>query len=97
MAKKSRRKTDDADIETILSAQLGQPVGEELAEKLLERYDGISSDMARSEAIARVMTQKAAGGDLAAAKYIFETAKRKEEKERQIPFVVEYEMVEDEV
>ena len=97
MTKKSRRKTDDADIETILSTQLGQPVGDELAEKLAEGYDGISSVMARSEAIARVMTQKAASGDLAAAKYIFETAKHKEEKERQIPFVVEYEMVEDEV
>ena len=97
MAKKSKRKTDEADIETILSSELGQPVGPELAEKLAERHDGISPAMARSEAIARVMTQKAANGDLAAAKYIFEATKRKEEKARQIPFVVEYETVKDEV
>ena len=97
MAKKSKQKKDDTDIEEILSSELGQPVGLELAEKLGERYDGITPAMAQSEAIARVMTQKAANGDLAAAKYIFEATKRKEEKARRIPFVVEYETVKDEV
>ena len=96
MAKKKTTSKADADIETILSSQLGEDVGAELAEKLSERYDGITPGMTRSEAIARVMTEKAANGDLAAAKYIFEAVKRREEEQKQIPFVVEYETVSDE-
>ena len=97
MAKKKTKSKADADIETILSSQLGADVGAELAEKLSERYDGITPGMTRSEAIARVMTEKAANGDLAAAKYIFETAKHREEEQKRIPFAVEFETAGDEI
>lgn len=93
-AKKSAENTDRA-YDDILALQLDECVGEELAEKLAETVCGITAGMTRSDAIAKAMTEKAIKGDNAAAKFLFEMARRKEEKEKEIPFAVELKVIDN--
>lgn len=87
----------DEELDALVARQLNEPVGEGLAQQLAQTYEAISPMMTRKEAIANVMTEKALKGDLSTAKYIYETAKRAEEKELREPFCVEIEVVDDEV
>ncbi len=94
MANKKESRLEQT-LDAIFAKKLDESVGIELVEKLKKSYPDLHADMARKEAIAAVMIDEAIGGDLAAAKYVYESAKRVEELETREPFSVEFLVVDD--
>jgi len=91
---KNQRKTKSV-LET-LSLELEKELGPALAQKLSEKHDNISADMTKNEVIAKVISDKAIDGDTAAAKYIYDLAKKSGSIYKE-PFAIELSVVDDEI
>lgn len=91
----SKKENSADDFDHIFAKELERPVGKELAGRIEKEIPGVTADMARSEAIALAATVRALKGDNTAVKYLFEAARRREARQEEIPFVVEYEVVDE--
>lgn len=95
MAEENAKSHDSYD--TVFARELARPLGLELAERVSKDVPDVTADMARVDAIARSAVVRALKGDNAAVKYLFESGRRQQAKDSEIPFIVEHVVVDDEV